>query len=108
MTSASTQTYMTWRLSKGTGTPHLNVERVTHRSSHPGSRKLLSISFALETGCMKSGFSLMYSISLGAYFDTRRKYASSLASSVFRPQSGQTPPASLSWVSVQNASHWVQ
>ena len=55
MKSASTQTYTTWPGSKSTGTPQVNDVRETHRSSRPGFRKLLIISFMRDFGSRKPG-----------------------------------------------------
>ena len=67
--------------------------------------KFFTISFTRLFGCKKSVFTSR-SRMRSAYFERRKKYASSSASTTGRPQSGQQP--SLSCDSVQKLSHGVQ
>jgi len=69
---ASNQTYITWAGSPGTGTPHLNVVRLTLRSRRPSVKKLV-ISFFLFAGSMKPGFFSMWSSRSGPNLESLKK-----------------------------------
>ena len=88
----------------GTGMPQSKLLREMHRSSRPWSMND-SISLTRVWGCRKSVV-VNSSFSLSPYLDSLKKYASSLARPILRPQSGHTPSGA--WVSVQNASQSVQ